>query len=332
MRIRIPCGKLEEPAGWIETSRETERKMDPHQLKTFCRIVELHSFSRAARDLGLSQPAASAHVRALEGEVGIRLLDRLGREVKPSRAGEMLYQYARGILRLSAEAEASLKAFAQGKQGKLSLGGSRTPSEYVLPEKIAAFLKKFPSVSISLQILNSYQIAERVLEGTIELGIVGAQVPLRALHYEPFLDDELVVVLPADHPWGRKGTISVQEFSSLSLIVREAGSGTRSTLEEILRRNGLPFPNVVVEIASHEGIKKLVQMGVGAAVLSRIAVAHELGESRVAAVKIRKLPLKRSFSMVTLKGRNLSPVALRFQEQLRGSLRDAQARKKRRGR
>lgn len=292
--------------------------MDNHQLKTFCRIVELRSFSRAARDLGLSQPAASAQVRALEGEFGIKLLDRLGRDVKPSRAGELLYEYARGILRLSAEAESSLKAFARGKQGKLSLGGSRTPSDYVLPEKIAAFLKKFPSVSIGLQILNSYQIAERVLEGTIELGIVGAQVPLRGLHYEPFLDDELVVVLPPDHPWRLKSAISVQEFASLPLIAREAGSGTRSTLEQVLQKNGLAPPNVVVEIASHEGIKKLVQMGVGAAVLSRIAVAHELGESRLASVRIRALPLKRSFYMVTLKGRNLSPVALSFQEHLRG--------------
>jgi len=243
----------------------------------------------------------------------------------------LLYEYARGILRLSAEAETSLRAFARGKQGKLSLGGSRTPSEYVLPEKIAAFMKKFPSVSIALQILNSYQIAERVLDGTIELGIVGAQVPLRGLHYEPFLDDELVVVLPPDHPWHHRGAISVQEFSSLSLLAREVGSGTRSTLEQLLQRNGLPPPNVIVEIASQEGIKKLVQMGVGAAVMSRIAVAHELGESRLAAVKIRALPLKRSFSMVTLKGRNLSPVALSFQEQLREPVQAAQVREKRGG-
>lgn len=286
--------------------------MDHHQLRTFCRIVELRSFSRAARELGLSQPAVSAHIRGLEEELGIKLLDRLGRDVRPSRAGELLYEYARGILRLSAEARASLRIFAQGKRGKLSLGGSRTPGEYVLPERIGTFLKAYPDVSISLQILNSHQVAERVLEGTIDLGIVGARVPLRGVRYDPFLEDELVVVLPPDHPWRRRGSISVAEFSSLSLVTRESGSGTRSTLEQILLKNRVAPPDVTVEIASHEGIKKLVQMGAGAAVLSRIAVAHELGESRLAAVKIRKLPLKRSFFIATLQGRNLSPVALRF--------------------
>lgn len=290
--------------------------MDHHQLRTFCRIVELRSFSRAARELGLSQPAVSAHIRGLEEDLGIMLLDRLGREVRPSRAGELLYEYARGILRLSAEAKASLAIFAQGKQGKLSLGGSRTPGEYVLPERIGEFLKVCPDVSLSLQMLNSYQIAERVLEGTIELGVVGARVPLRGVQYEPFLEDELVVVLPPDHRWCKKKSISVQEFSSLSLVTREIGSGTRSTLEQVLQKNHLPPSNVTVEIASHEGIKKLVQMGVGAAVLSRIAVAHELGESRLAAVEIRNLPLKRSFFVATLQGRNLSPLALRFRKYL----------------
>ena len=152
--------------------------MDLRQLEIFVKVAELNSFSRAAESLSLTQPTVSEHIRALEDEVGVRLLDRLGRGAAATRAGDLLLGHAGRILASKREAVQALERFQGRMTGELAVGGSTIPGEYVLPALVGRFKDKFPEISISLLIGDSRQVIEWVEEGRVELGVVGAVRPL----------------------------------------------------------------------------------------------------------------------------------------------------------
>src|SRR5262249_29815440 len=171
------------------------------QPEAFAGVAEPRSFSRAADALRLTQSTVSEHVRLLEDEVGTRLFDRLGRETVPTRAGELLYGYAQRLLGLRAEAPQALQQYL-GQVTRTLIGGATTiPREYALPPLIGTFREKYPQVSIALQIGDSRGIGEAVLEGRVELGVVGAPPEHRNLRAVELMPDELVAVVPPGHPW-----------------------------------------------------------------------------------------------------------------------------------
>src|SRR5437879_11792425 len=179
--------------------------MDLHRLEVFAKVAELGSFSRAAEALFLTQPTVSEHVRALEEELGLSRLDRMGRGATPTPAGQLLLGYARRILALSREARQAIEQFQGRMSGQLTVGGSTIPGEYILPALIGQFKAKFPDISISLLIGDSRQVTTWVEDGRAEVGVVGARPGPRTLLARELIPDELVVVLPADHPGaGRK--------------------------------------------------------------------------------------------------------------------------------
>src|SRR5256714_9685194 len=155
--------------------------MDLRRLEIFAKVAELSSFSRAAEALFLTQPTISEHIRALEDELGVQLLDRLGRGATPTRAGRLLLGYARRMLALSREARQALDQFQGRMSGELVVGGSTIPGEYVLPALIGRFKAKYPDISISLLIGSSRQVSEWLEEGRVEVGVVGARPASRAL-------------------------------------------------------------------------------------------------------------------------------------------------------
>ena len=175
--------------------------MDLRQLEVFSGVYELRSFSRTASALRLTQSTVSEHVRLLEEELGTRLFDRLSRETVPTRAGELLYGYAKQMLALRAEARQALGEFLGQVTGNLLVGGSTIPGEYVLPAVIGRFRERHPRVSITLQISDTRGIVHAVLEGQVDVGVVGADPSGRGLEVKPLMPDELVLVVPAGHPW-----------------------------------------------------------------------------------------------------------------------------------
>src|SRR5215813_6922419 len=208
--------------------------MDLRRLEIFAKVAELGSFSRAAEALFLTQPTISEHIRALEDELGVQLLDRLGRGATPTRAGELMLGYARRMLALSREARQALDQFQGRLSGQLVVGGSTIPGEYLLPSLLGQFKAKYPDISISLLIGDSRQVSAWVDDGRAEVGVVGARPSLRTLLSRELMPDELVVVLPAEHPWAGRKSVTLADLQREPLIVREQGSGSREALERAL--------------------------------------------------------------------------------------------------
>jgi DNA-binding transcriptional LysR family regulator len=235
--------------------------MDLRRLEIFVRVAEFGSFSRAAEALFLTQPTVSEHVRALEDELGVQLLDRLGRGAAPTPAGQLLLGYARKLLTLAGEAQQAVDQFQGRVSGELVVGGSSIPGEYVLPALIGAFRTKHPEIAVSLLIGDSRVVQEWVEAGRVEIGIVGVRPTGRSLDSRQLMADELVVVVAPDHPWVGRAAITVEDIRHEPLILRERGSGSRDTLERALRAVGLDFGafRIVGEMGSTQAIQQAIR-------------------------------------------------------------------------
>ncbi len=291
--------------------------IDLRQLEIFCRIVELKSFTRAAADLFLTQPTVSGRIQSLEKRVGARLLDRNGREVTPTRAGHILYQHAKKLLALRAQAVQELSDFLGLMRGELEVGGSTIPGEYILPALIAQFKQQYPGVMIRLFIRDSGQITDAVESGALEIGIVGSCPRDRDVRCTRLEDDELVIIVSPQHPLARREAASVDEILEEPFITREPGSGTRRAFDDALRKRGfdpLHELNIVCELGSTEAVKQCVAAGGGIAVVSARAVQHEVTAGALKTLRLKDLPLHRSFHLIRHTHRTLSPLARTFSQ------------------
>ncbi|MBI4609782.1 MAG: LysR family transcriptional regulator [Candidatus Rokubacteria bacterium] len=288
--------------------------MDLRQLEAFAKVAELGSFSKAAEALFLTQPTVSEHIRALEQELGVRLLDRFGRGAEPTKAGQLLLTYTQRILQLHRDARQALEQFQGRMSGELVVGASTIPGEYVLPALIGRFKEKYPDISISLLIGDTRQAVDWLLDGKVEAAVVGAQLPEAVLEYQELMPDELVVVVASSHPWHGRKTVALDEVRNEPLIVRERGSGSRQTLERALGEVGLDLAafRIVGEMGSTQAIKQAVKAGVGISLISKRAVADECRAKLLWCVKVQDLRFSRSFYLVTHRGRTRSPLAEAF--------------------
>jgi DNA-binding transcriptional LysR family regulator len=288
--------------------------MDLRRLEIFVKVAELGSFSRAAEALFLTQPTVSEHVRALEDELGLTLLDRLGRGAAPTRAGQLLLGYARRMLALGREARQAMDQFQGRMSGELVVGGSTIPGEYVLPAFIGTFKGKYPDISICLLIGSSGQVLQWLEEGRVEVAMVGAPPTQRGLEAREIMADELVIVVAADHPWAGRQTVTLAEVRAEPLLVRERGSGTRDALERAVAGVGLGLSafRIVGEMGSTQAIKQGVRAGVGIALISRRAVTDECRAKLVACLHVEDLKVERAFYLVTNRDRTRSPLAEAF--------------------
>lgn len=248
----------------------------PH-LETFVRAAELNSFTAASRVLGLTQAAVSQRIGALEQELGLSLFLRQRGRVLLTEAGRRLHHYAQRILALHHEARQEVTGRRLPVTGELSLAASSVPGEHLLPTLLEAFRRQQPHVHVTMTVADTRTVLSRVERGQAQLGLVGGRGDSPHLEYRCFAADNLVLVVPAAHPWGRRQRVSLEQFCRQPLILREAGSGSRVCLEQALGRAGKALPDlqVAVELGSNEAIKEAVQRGLGLAVLSQRAVARE---------------------------------------------------------
>lgn len=288
--------------------------MDLRQLEIFVKVAEFGSFSKAAEALYLTQPTVSEHIRTLEDEVGVRLLDRLGRGAAVTRAGQLLLSYAQRILALSREARQALDGFQGRMSGELLIGASTIPGEYILPAMIGRFKEKYPDISITLLIGDSQAAVDWVAEGRAELGVVGARLSHRGVEYTELIPDEVVVVVPGAHPWHGRKQVMLEELRSEPLLLRERGSGTRAALEAALAEAGLDLGTfrVVGEMGSTQAIKQAVKAAVGVSLVSKRAVEEECKSGLLWCLRVKDLKVTRSFHLATHKERSRSPLAEAF--------------------
>lgn len=290
--------------------------MDMKRLEFFCRVVELKSFTRAAEQLRLTQPTVSEGVRLLEESLGDTLLDRLGREVLPTPAGKLLYRYARRILQLRDEACRAVAELREGPAGLLTLGASTIPGAYLLPQLIEKFTAAHPDSEISLQIAGSGQILQGLAQERLELALVGGMSSERGLEWHSCFGDELTLIVPPDHAWSERNQVDPLELMDEPMLVRELGSGTRTTLEEHLRRHDLDPArlHVVAEMGSNEAVKQGVRGGLGIAVISRLSVSDEVDRGVLVALPLAGDTLRRPFYLVQRSGRQLTRAAELFRD------------------
>ncbi|MEW6615379.1 MAG: selenium metabolism-associated LysR family transcriptional regulator [Thermodesulfobacteriota bacterium] len=288
--------------------------MDLRQLDIFCKVVELGSFSKAGEATYLTQPTISEHIKSLEDHLDARLLDRMGREVIPTKAGEILYRYAKKILELRVEAKQVLENFSGKMSGDITIGGSNIPGEYVLPYLLGKFKDNYPNISICLMIGDTKEIIDQVINNRIEMGIVGAKIQDRRLEYSEFIKDELILVVPSSHPWKSKTSVRPEELKDQSYISRERGSGTRITIEKAFHDSGtnLNTLKVIAEMGSTEAIRQGIKAGIGISILSKRAVEDELKLGVLKEIRVKGLKLIRNFYIVFHKGRTRSPLLEAF--------------------
>jgi DNA-binding transcriptional LysR family regulator len=288
--------------------------MDTRQLRAFCAVVERESFSRAAATLGVTQPAVSQQVRSLEKRIGVQLLDRSGRRVVPTDAGARLYRSAQRLLGYEEQLLADLAEPLFGPlTGTFEIGASTGPAAIVVPLLCCEFHEVHPSLDVRLSVHDTQTVVSLVAERELELGIVGAARRRRAVEFEPFFSDEVILVCPPGHPSAGK-TISVDELSELPLVLMQEGAGVRQLLEDELRRQGTRLRDLDVELVLglQESVRSAVHAGYGATFISRRAVDPDLASGALAEIRVEGLDLQRQISIARAAGRVPSRAAEAF--------------------
>jgi DNA-binding transcriptional LysR family regulator len=255
-------------------------------------------------------------VKELEAAVGLPLLDRLGKRVQLTEAGQVFYGYVRRTLILLDEAAIALEGLRGIERGTLKVGASVTVGIYVIPAALGAFKKRHPGLAISLEIGNRGQVQEAVLRNELDLAVVGPSLKDPDLQSLPFMHDELVVIAPAGHPLAAERKLTLRQLREEPFILREAGSGTRWAVEKAARRAGVRLL-IGMELGSNGAIKHAVESGLGLAVISKYAIALERSNHRLEVLDVEGFPLRRQWHIVHLRRRRLPSAVGAFIEFLR---------------
>jgi DNA-binding transcriptional LysR family regulator len=276
-------------------------QLENFRLKVFRAVAEHLSFRKAAEHLFLTQPAVTLQIKALEDDLGMRLLDRTSRGVSLTPQGELLLGYARKIAGLVGEAEQELGSGDGRSTGEFSLGVSTTIAQYVLPRLLGAFLSEYPRVQLSLLSGNTSEIVELLLNDRVSIGLIEGPARARGVRTEPFMQDELVLIVSPDYEVDR---MSAEQLVAETLLMREQGSGSRRVVEMALEKAGLKVKafHKVMDLDSTEAIKSAVEAGLGVSFVSRWAISKELELNTLKAAAVAGLSMVRHFSLISRAG------------------------------
>jgi DNA-binding transcriptional LysR family regulator len=288
--------------------------MDTRQLAAFCTVVERRSFSQAAERLGVTQPAVSLQVQALEKRLGTQLLDRSGRRVVPTEAGLRLYRGAQRLLALEHQLLDEVAGGDEGRlRGRFEIGASTGPGANVVTLLLCEFQRRHPELTVALSISDTQHVVDLVARRELELGVVGAARRQRSVSFEPFFRDEVVLACPPGHAFAGR-TLTLEELRSEPLIVMQDGAGVRSVIEQELRAAGLRLRDLDVrlELGLQESVKTAVTAGYGVTFISRSAIEPELAAGTLAEARVAGLEPAREISLVRATGRTPSRAAEAF--------------------
>ena len=292
------------------------RRLTLRQFRVFEAVARHLSFSRAAEELHLSQPAVSMQVRGIEVILGLPLTEQLGRKIFLTEAGREVLHASRAITARLDDLQSNLAQLQGIDSGRLNLAVTSTVNA-VATNILVRFRGRYPGVSIHLGVSNRESVLEQLAANRIDLAIMG-QVP-EGLELEAIriMDNPLVVIAPPDHPLVRKKSISIEDLAAESFLVREAGSGTRGAKERCFAARGLEIQSSM-ERSSNEAIKQAVQAGLGLGILSLQTLEMELALKRLAILKVEGFPIMRHWYVVHRADKRLSPAALAFKNFLLG--------------
>jgi LysR family transcriptional regulator, low CO2-responsive transcriptional regulator len=286
------------------------RNMTLRQMRVFAAVARHLSFTRAARELHLTQPAVSQQVKLLEAEVGLPLFEQIGRKVHLAPAGAELLRYTEQALELLRQASESLSAMRGLKRGVLKLGAVST-AKYFAPSLLSAFTPAYPEVTMEFAVGNREEIIQQLAANEIDLVIMGR--PPRELETvaEPFAKHPLVLIASPTHPLAGKRRIRLDQLEAEHFLIREEGSGTRAAMERVFGERGFPF-RVAMEVSSNETIKQAVMADMGISFISSHTVGLELAVGKLVILDVVGLPIMRDWYVIHLREKTLAPIPTAF--------------------
>jgi len=286
------------------------------RLRIFRAVAEARSFTRAAEVVHLTQPGISKHIKQMEEYYGIPLFDRLGKKVALTQAGEILSEATEEIMASAIAAEQRIEELKGLHGGKLVLGASFALGIYVLPGVLAAFRKRYPAVEVTVDISLSAKIMAKILANKLDLGLVSQEAHDPRLFAKQFMTDELIVVVPSNHPWANRKRIRPQELMRETFIVAARGAGVRAAVEERLKQKGIVLTNVI-DFGNMEGVKRAVEAGLGISIQPQSVVQREISAGSLTGVSLAGLDDKLGRFYVCRRDKHLSNAAKAFLALLR---------------
>jgi DNA-binding transcriptional LysR family regulator len=269
--------------------------MDP--LKVFVTVIEQKNFSRAGDILNLSQPGVSLHIRNLENELGTKLIYRSPKQVQITEPGKILYRHAKQMLNHYETAKREINEFNNVVSGTMKIGASFTIGEYYLPKVLAEFATQYPMVDIQIIISNSNDVIQGIRSNKLDIGLIEGETVYKDIDVMPFMNDEMIVVVPPDHPLSQMDLIEGNMLQNQTWVLREQGSGTRTYSDKLLSSLELNIKKTFI-FTSIQGVKEAVMAGLGIALLSRLTVQKELKSNELKTFHLKNEPLIRPFSIV----------------------------------
>lgn len=282
------------------------------QLKVFESVARHLSYSRAADELHLTQPAVSMQTKQLEDNIGLPLLEQLGKRIYLTEAGRELYQYSRSIAQQLSDMEVALDELKGMERGKLNISVVTT-ANYFAPHLLAKFCQRYRGVTVSLNVSNREAVLKQLADNLIDLAIMGQPPENLDIDSESFMENPLVVVAPSDHPLCKERFIPVKRLAREIFLVREPGSGTRSAMERFFAAHKIAI-NKGMETDTTEAIKQAVQAGMGLGIMSLHTVELELETNRLKILNVQGFPIVRYWYVVNRKNKRLSSVVNAFRE------------------
>lgn len=274
------------------------------RLKTFVSVARHRSFTRAAHELFVTQPAVTRHIKELETQVGASLFDRSRGGITLTKAGEAMLYHAEKILDSYRRMQFDLNLLTGNFAGELRLGASSTIAQYVLPPYLARYSTRYPEIRATLDTGNTRQMVQALFSHSIDLALVEGETRHAGIHYQPFMRDELVLVTGSRSAYGTRDTITPRELATLPIVLRENGSGTLEVIERRLGEHHIKLSalNVIMQMGSTEGIKSFLSNYDSVALLSVQAVTRELLSDTLTVIDIDGLDFEREFTFATLQG------------------------------
>ncbi|RYC68683.1 MULTISPECIES: LysR family transcriptional regulator [Spirosoma] len=289
------------------------------RLNVFYTVAKRLSFTKAAAELYVTQPAVTKHIQELEHQFGTALFDRRGNQISLTAAGSLLLRHAETIMATYRQLEFDMNALKGEPGGALRLGASTTVAQYVIPPILARFHEQSVDVSISLLNGNTEQIEQALLRNDIDLGLVEGRTHHSDIRYTPFVKDELVLICRADHPLADRDEITLDELKATPILLRERGSGSLEVIEHALRGQGIKLTDLTIEmqLGSTEGIKSYLSYSRCIAFVSVFAVQEELRAGTLKIVDVQNLTINREFYSIQLQGvsEGLPDTFMRFARQ-----------------
>jgi DNA-binding transcriptional LysR family regulator len=286
--------------------------LPPNQLRTFLRVARRLSFTRAAEELFLTQPAVSAHIRKLERAVGAPLFEQIGRKVSLTTAGRILCSYAERMLAIEDELRGALAEASDLCQGSLAIGTSTTIGISILPRLLRQFRTQYPQVTLRIRVGMGAEMVGELLEGQLDLALITWGHEDERFDSLPILQDEFALIAPPDHRWAALPSIAPADLTDEPILIAGRGSPGRSFVEEKMAAFGVTL-NVVAESNSHIAIARMVEVGLGVGLVLKHSVLDELEQGRLWQVPLRDVDLRRTVKLIVHRDKHRTPAMRAFE-------------------